>query len=86
MQLPNIFRKQVGRLDDNEKITREFDELIKQMNKNNELIKKSFLGLDNYMKWRSGEGVPSKNLGNDGEFYLDEITKNIYKKVNGNWV
>jgi len=86
MQLPKIQRKQVGRLDDNEKITREFDELIKQVNQSNELIKQAFAELDKFMKWRSGAGLPSKNLGVDGEFYLEEITKTIYKKVNGNWV
>lgn len=86
MPLPNIKRKQVGRLDDNEKITREFDELIKQINSLSSEIIKQFDVLLSYAKWYSAEGIPSKNFGNDGELYLDETTKTIYKKVNGNWL
>ena len=37
-------------------------------------------------KWLSGNGVPSTNLGNDGDFYLNESgSGEVYKKENGTW-
>ena len=36
-------------------------------------------------QWYSGNGVPSPNLGNDGDFYLNESGGEVYKRVNGIW-
>ena len=34
----------------------------------------------------SGKGVPSPNLGNNGDFYIDKVNMNFYgPKVNGVW-
>lgn len=34
----------------------------------------------------SGEGIPSKDLGKDGDSYLDITNNDFYKKENGKWV
>lgn len=36
--------------------------------------------------WYSGSSNPSNTIGKEGDFYLNEINGNIYKKVNGVWV
>jgi len=36
--------------------------------------------------WYSDNGVPSPTLGKNSDFYLDNLTGNIYKKVAGVWV
>ena len=36
--------------------------------------------------WLSGEGVPSNDKGNNGDFYLNFNEKKIYKKDNGEWI
>lgn len=36
--------------------------------------------------WYSGNGVPLATLGKNSDFYLDNITGNVYKKVAGIWV
>lgn len=37
-------------------------------------------------QWRYGSGIPSVDLGNLGDFYLDTITGDIYNKDASNWV
>ena len=37
-------------------------------------------------QWRYGSGVPSANIGNLGDFYLDSDTGDLYNKDAGNWV
>ena len=32
-----------------------------------------------------GDGVPSDSMGNDGNIYTDETTKDVYIKKNGKW-
>lgn len=34
--------------------------------------------------WHSGSGVPSSGLGTSGDYYLDTVSGNVYKK-NGSW-
>lgn len=36
--------------------------------------------------WRDGTGVPANTLGNNGDYYLHDITGAVYKKVNGTYV
>lgn len=36
--------------------------------------------------WFRGPGVPSPLLGADGNYYLDELTGDLYQKVTGSWV
>ena len=36
-------------------------------------------------KWYTGSGVPSNDLGKDGDLYLDITTSNIYEKVQTVW-
>jgi len=36
-------------------------------------------------KWYSGTGLPSNNLGNNNDYYLETISDNVYTKVNGTW-
>jgi hypothetical protein len=84
--MQQLKRTQIGVLQTNENITREFDELIKQINKVFGDVQGTFDVLNKYAKWYTGQGIPSKNFGNDGELYLDEVTKTIYKKVNGSWL
>ena len=36
--------------------------------------------------WYSGDGVPLATLGKNSDFYLDNITGNVYKKIAGVWV
>lgn len=35
--------------------------------------------------WLNGNGVPSSGLGNDGDYYLDDLTGDVYTKVSGSW-
>lgn len=35
--------------------------------------------------WLSGTGAPADTLGRDSDFYLDEATGNVYKKIAGTW-
>lgn len=35
--------------------------------------------------WRYGSGVPSNSLGNDGDFYLNTATSDVYYKLLGAW-
>ncbi len=35
--------------------------------------------------WYSTAGVPDAGVGNDGDFYLDTATSDVYKKVTGSW-
>lgn len=37
-------------------------------------------------QWRYGSGIPSVNLGNLGDFYLDTDTGDLYNKDASNWV
>ena len=37
-------------------------------------------------EWITGEGIPSDLLGEDGKFYLDTLTLDLYQKENGTWV
>lgn len=34
----------------------------------------------------SGSGPPSESLGEDGDFYLDSTTGDLYQKTGGSWV
>lgn len=61
----------------------ELDAILKQINLGFENIVNSINGS---IHWLSGTGVPKQSLGSNGDFYLDETTKNIYKKVNGSWL
>ena len=36
-------------------------------------------------EWLSGSGAPSGGTGDDGDFYLDTATGDVYKKVSGSW-
>lgn len=36
--------------------------------------------------WYSGNGVPSPSLGKNSDFYLDNLTGDVYKKVSGVWI
>ncbi len=37
-------------------------------------------------RWYSGNGLPQIDLGNEGDFYLNEAdSRNVYKKINGTW-
>ncbi len=36
-------------------------------------------------KWLSSANSPTNSLGNDGDFFLNESTGDVYKKINGNW-
>ena len=36
--------------------------------------------------WLAGAGTPSSSLGKDGDFYFDTSRKDIYSKINGEWV
>ena len=36
--------------------------------------------------WHAGSGVPSNELGSNGDFYLDKITSDIYMKENETWL
>ena len=36
--------------------------------------------------WRDGAGVPSDSLGNNGDYYLDTLTGDIYNKIAGLYV
>jgi hypothetical protein len=35
--------------------------------------------------WYDGDGVPNNSLGNDGDYYLDNLTGDVYTKVSGDW-
>ena len=35
--------------------------------------------------WRNGSGVPSDTLGIDGDFYLDVITGDVYRRASGSY-
>lgn len=37
-------------------------------------------------KWYSGTGSPPNSLGNNGDFYLDTSTGNVYEKESGSYV
>jgi hypothetical protein len=37
------------------------------------------------VQWRSGSGVPSNGLGNDGDFYLNTANGDVYSKSSGSW-
>jgi len=41
--------------------------------------------LEGNPRWHSGEGLPSKGIGGNRDFYLDKTNGNIYEKVNGIW-
>jgi hypothetical protein len=36
--------------------------------------------------WRTGSGVPSDGLGEDGDFYIDTATNDFYERVGGGYV
>ncbi len=60
---------------------KEFENLhsstIKSMNRVNKLETKA--------NWLKGNIEPSNAIGNNGDFYLDKITGNVYTKDNGIW-
>lgn len=35
--------------------------------------------------WYTGEGAPSSGLGIDGDYYLNVLNGNYYKKISGSW-
>jgi len=35
--------------------------------------------------WYNGAGAPDNSLGNDGDYYLDDDTGDVYTKVSGDW-
>lgn len=35
--------------------------------------------------WRDGSGVPLDTMGEDGDYYLDDATGDVYTKVSGAW-
>ncbi len=37
-------------------------------------------------KWFNGDGKPSVSLGENGDFYLDDITSDYYQKIKDKWV
>jgi hypothetical protein len=49
-------------------------------------------GLDYYTnqpivsEWFLGEGIPSDTLGDNGDFYINTLTFDIYQKVGGTWL
>ena len=36
-------------------------------------------------RWYNGSGIPSSELGNNGDFYLDLLSGNIYNKISDFW-
>lgn len=64
-------------------LDRELDEIVKSVNSKMLVLIKYLNGLSS---WMSGKGAPNNNLGKNGDFYLDEDSKDIYKKVNGSWL
>ena len=36
--------------------------------------------------WLIGSGAPSVGLGDDGNYYVNELNEEIYRKVSGAWV
>lgn len=36
-------------------------------------------------QWLNGAGAPSNSLGDNGDYYLDELTGNVYSKASGSW-
>lgn len=36
-------------------------------------------------KWFNGEGAPSSGLGDNGDYYLDSLTGDVYNKQSGSW-
>jgi hypothetical protein len=70
----------------NEILEKEVDNILKQLNSIINSIQARITILSSGLFWLSGKGIPNNALGKDGDFYLDEITKNIYKKVAGNWL
>lgn len=36
-------------------------------------------------KWLSGAGIPSASIGNNGDYYLNTTTADVYTKVSGAW-
>jgi hypothetical protein len=36
--------------------------------------------------WLLGQGIPSDDLGENGNFYIDTLTYDIYQKENGSWL
>lgn len=63
-------------------LDRELDEIVKSVNLKLDILINYLNGLNN---WLSGKGIPANSIGKDGDFYLNETTKDIYKKVNGTW-
>jgi len=35
--------------------------------------------------WLNGTGAPSSGLGNDGDYYLETVTGDVYSKTSGTW-
>ncbi len=36
-------------------------------------------------RWFDGGGPPSNSYGDDGDYYLDDDTGNVYRKEGGTW-
>jgi hypothetical protein len=36
--------------------------------------------------WLNGNGEPDNNLGNNNDYYLDDLTADVYEKVNDVWL
>jgi len=36
--------------------------------------------------WLTGEDIPSDDLGEDGDFYVNTLTFDLYHKENGTWL
>lgn len=91
--------KQTGKLKNLDNVTQEFNTLVKDVNRINDKLKQNLnmvntsgdnnrdriTALEANPVWHSGSGVPSSDIGKDGDFYLDTATKDIYFKDSGVW-
>lgn len=53
-----------------------------------QLLTEFAAGIQNYLQgaaWHEGSGVPSAGLGNNGDFYLNGSTGDVYTKTLGSW-
>lgn len=44
-----------------------------------------FLDKPTTNKWLSGNGLPSNSLGNDNDFYFNNLDGSVYQKISGYW-
>lgn len=83
--MPTIRRRTTGVLREPKLISKEIDELVKQINKGSGEQAGKISKLEAKAEVLTGDALPTNKTGKDGDVFIHTVTKVVYIKLGGIW-